>query len=409
MPPKSVFRLTLGAFAAALLSLLGVTSLAGQRGTGGPREIDGRVRLAAETLQIAPGELGSARSGGSLFVLTDAKGKEVLLFDSATGELTSYLETGEGWGKPTRLVEHNGEPFAPQAFRVQVDGDQVAFAWPLGVALFKRETGELTAEDRSLDYAADVEAMPGGGWVVDRTRPPIPALERVDHERFGGVTPRLVVVDDKLKVSRYGLAAESGRTPNASAARTLRLAASDNRLYAVELANYKVYEFDRRLKQLATFIEPKLQLEKGVGATPDIEIQRHFRAEAQQVIDRAGKDAGRPASGGEVQSTFFTYQAVVRDIAWDARARQLVLLIAPGITNDLGALDLLDPATGEVRRLLLRLPESASRVELSQLAIGFRYLWLRGHPGDGPTLRLDRETLAQAKAVRAVVELKGAG
>jgi hypothetical protein len=124
---------------------------------------------------------------------------------------------------------------------------------------------------------------------------------------------------------------------------------------------------------------------------------------------RRRNGARRPASGGEVESTFFTYQAVIRDVAWDARSRQLVLLLAPGVANDLGALDLLDPATGTVRRLLLRLPEGASRVELSQLAIGFRYLWLRGHPGDGPTLRLDREALAQAKAVKAAVELKGGG
>ncbi len=407
MPAKSIFGLTFGALAIVLPSLLGLTSLAGQGGAGQAGAVGGRARLAAATLEIAPGELGEARSKGSLFVLTDAKGKEVLLFDSATGELRSYLETGAAWGKPVRLVETDGEPFAPQAFRVQLDGDQVAFAWPLGVALFKRETGELAAEDRSLDYAADVEAMPGGGWVIDRTRPPIPALERVDHERFGGVTPRLVVVDDKLKVSRYGLAAESGRTPNASAARTLRLAAGGNRLYAVELANYKVYELDRRLKLLATFVEPSLQLEKGVGASPDIEIQRHFRAETRQIVDRAGKDAGRPASGGEVESTLFTYQAVIRDVAWDARSGQLLLLVVPGVANELGALDLLDPATGKVRRLLLRLPQGASRVELSQLAIGFRYLWLRGHPGDGPTLRLDREALAEARAVKSVVELQG--
>ena len=194
-----------------------------------PRPAPVRLQPLASILQIAPGELGSARSKGTLFVLTDAKGKEVLLFDSATSALASYLETGEAWGKPVRLRERNGEPFSPQAFRIGVGGGQIAFAWPLGVALFKRETGELDAEDKTLDYAADVEAMPGGGWVVDRTRPPIPQLERADHERFGGVTPRLVVVDDKLEVSRYGLAAESVRTANASAARTLRLAASGER------------------------------------------------------------------------------------------------------------------------------------------------------------------------------------
>jgi hypothetical protein len=398
MRAKPVSRLIFNAL--AITSLLGLTSVTGEPGEA--RKAVGRTALVAATLQIAPGELGSARSKDALFVLTDAKGKEVLLFDSATGELTSYLESGAGWGKPVRLTGRGGEPYAPKAFRMEIDGDQVAVAWPRGVALFKRETGELEEEDKTLNYAADVEAMPGGGWVVDRTRPPIPVLERAEHERFDGVTPRLVVVDDKLKVSRYGLAAEPGRTPNASAARTLRLAASGNRLYAAELANYKVYEFDRRLKLLTTYVEPSLQLEKGVGVPPDIEIQKHYRTEAQQILDRGGKDAGRPStSDGEVESTFFTFQEVIRDVAWDARSRQLVMLLAPGVTDDLGALDLLDPATGKVRRLLLRLPEGASRVELSQLAIGFRYLWLRSHPGEGPTLRLDRDALAQAKTVKA--------
>jgi len=395
---------------AAALCCIGLALIAEGIGASEPKLAPARPKLSAATLRLAPGELGGARSKGTLFILTDAKGKEVLLFDSATSELSSFLETGAVWGKPVRLRERNGKPFSPQAFRVGIDGDQIAFAWPEGVELFKRETGELDAEDKTLDYAADVEAMPGGDWVVDRTRPPIPQLERADHERFGGITPRLVVVDDKLEVARYGLAADSGRTPNASAARTLRLAASGDRLYAAELANYRVYEFDRRLKLRATYVDPKLQLEKGVGAPPDIEIQKHFLAEAHQIIDRTGKDASKPAAGGDVESTFFTFQTAIEDIAWDARSHHLVLLLAQGIMNDVGALDLLDPATGEVRRLLLRFPEGAPHVELSQLAVGYRYLWLRSHPGNGPTFRLDRDVLAQAKAVKATdVERPAAG
>jgi hypothetical protein len=49
----------------------------------------------------------------------------------------------------------------------------------------------------------------------------------------------------------------------------------------------------------------------------------------------------------------------------------------------------------------LRFPAGAPHVELSQLAIGHRYLWLRSHPGDGPTFRLAREAPAEAKAVKA--------
>jgi hypothetical protein len=400
MPAKSLLRLSLKRPRIAALCL-GCALVAVGSGAGEKTKAPPRPGLLTATLELAPGELGDMRSKGTLFLLTDAKGKEVVLFDSATGELTSYLETGATWGKPVRLRERDGSPFAPQAFRVEVSGDQVAFASPLGVNLFHRDTGEFAAVDRTLHHAADIEAMPGGDWVVDLTRPPIPQLELSDHGRFGGITPRLVVVDDKLEVSRYGLAAQSGRTGNASAARTLRLAASADRLYAAELANYRIYELDRRLKLLTTYVDPSLQLETGVGAPPDLEARKQYLAGAHQLIERAGKDASHPKSGGEVRSEFFTFQIAIQDIAWDPQSRQLAILLAQGIANDVGALDLLDPATGQVRRLLLRFPEGAPRVELSQLAVGHRYLWLRSHPGEGPTFRLEREALTQAKAVKA--------
>jgi hypothetical protein len=360
-----------------------------------------RPQLLTATLEPAPGELGGVRSKGTLFILTDAKGKEVLLFDSATSELTSYLESGATWGKPVQLRGRDGAPFAPQAFRVEVSGDQVAFASPLGVDFFQRDTGEFAAEDRTLHHAADIEARPGGDWVVDLTRPPIPQLEQADHERFGGITPRLVVVDENLEVSRYGLAGGDRRTGNETAARTLRLAASSDRLFAAELANYKIYEFDRKLRLRSTYADPSLQLEKGVGAPPDVEGRKQFLAEAHQLMSRAGGDASKPARSGNVTSDFFTFQIAIQDIAWDLRSHQLVILLAQGVANDVGALDLLDPTTGQVRRLLLRYPEGAPHVELSQLAVGYRYLWLRSHPGGGPTFRLDREALEQARAVKA--------
>ena len=89
-------------------------------------------------------------------------------------------------------------------------------------------------------------------------------------------------------------------------------------------------------------------------------------------------------------------------MAWDPYSHQLILLLADGIAADHEALDLLDPTTGKVRRLLLRLPEGTTRKQLSQLAVGHRYLWFRSHSGASPTFRLDRSALEQARSVTGV-------
>ena len=54
------------------------------------------------------------------------------------------------------------------------------------------------------------------------------------------------------------------------------------------------------------------------------------------------------------------------------------------------------------RRLLLRLPEGTDRKQLSQVAVGHRYLWFRSHSGASPTFRLDRSALEQAQSVKGV-------
>lgn len=86
-------------------------------------------------------------------------------------------------------------------------------------------------------------------------------------------------------------------------------------------------------------------------------------------------------------------------VPWDPYSHQLILLLANGIAADQEALDLLDPDTGTVRRLLLRFPEGTTHKQLSQVAVGHRYLWFRSHSGASPTFRLDRSALEQARSV----------
>lgn len=296
--------------------------------------------------------------------------------------------------------------FSPAAFRMAVNGGLIACAEPSGVKLFNLETGELAADAPYLNHAAAVAAMPDGSWAVSLTRLPFPEIERADEEKFGGPAPRFVVVNDKLDIRRQGLPAEKGRTPNQAAARALRLAASPERLFAAEIGNYKLYEFNRGLKLSGTLADPHLKLEEGLGLPADNQAQDKFLAEARQISIRRGTDAAkgaaRPGEPTRGQSSFFSFQTVIGDMAWDSYSHQLILLLADGIAADHEALDLLDPSTGNVRRLLLRLPEGTDRKQLSQVAVGHRYLWFRSHSGVGPTFRLDRSALEQARSVTGV-------
>jgi|GEM_PF-6731469 len=360
-------------------------------------------RLAAVALERAPGDLAKVASTGFLFVVTAEKGNEVLMFDSGSGELTPYLETGERSAKPVQLRGRGGETFSPHAFRIAVNGEFVAFAEPLGVTLFKRATGELVADASYLHHAAAIAAMSDGSWVVSLTRLPFRGIERADKEKFGGPAPRFVVVNDKLELWRQGLAAQSDRTPNQAAARTLRLAASPDRLFAAEIANYTVYEFNRELKLRSTYVDPHLKFEEGLGIAPDKQEQEALLAEARRKMAPLGTSATKPVPGqddaAKGHSEFFSYQTVIWDMAWDPFSHQVILLLADGIAGDQGALDLLDPMTGEVRRLLLRFPEGSARRQLSQLAVGRHYIWLRSHAGSSPTFRLDRSALELARSV----------
>jgi hypothetical protein len=388
------------AFLAGLLALTGQSAVSQQA-----KRPASAQRLVTVTLERAPGELGKAVSGGLLYVATADKGKEVVLFDSGSGEVKSFLETGAAAAEPVRLRGRTGDRFSPVAFRMAASDDAIAFSSPLGVSLFKRETGELLAEAPYLHHAADVAALPDGTWAVSLMRLPFPEIARADKEKFGGPAPRFVVVNDKLEISGQGPADDADRTPNQTAARALRLAASANRLFAAEIANYKVYEFDHAFKLRSTYTDPRLKLEEGVGLAADQQQQQErFLAEARDRMGRAGTDATRPGTAGQAaparaHANFFQYQMVVWDVAWDPVSHQVIMLLAPGIAGEHAALDLLDPATGEVQRLLLRLPPETAQMELSQLAIGHRYLWLRGHEGGNPTLRLDRSELEQARPI----------
>jgi hypothetical protein len=100
-----------------------------------------------------------------------------------------------------------------------------------------------------------------------------------------------------------------------------------------------------------------------------------------------------------MEGGYFQFSQAVNDIAWDPRTNQLVLLLHRNTAGAANALDSFDPVTGEVRRVILHLPAGAPQVELAQVAVGYRFIWLRGRSGNAPTFRLDRAVLEQANPV----------
>jgi hypothetical protein len=63
---------------------------------------------------------------------------------------------------------------------------------------------------------------------------------------------------------------------------------------------------------------------------------------------------------------------------------------------------MLTSGTGGRRRLpqaAAARPGLSSYGPLVQLAVGYRYLWLRNYPSRNPTLRLDRAVLAEAQTI----------
>jgi hypothetical protein len=366
-------------------------------------------------LEVAPGELGVTRSEKGLLLATGAKGREVYLFDKGTGQLRAYLESGDLWRKAVTLRDLRGQPFRSPCFRMDAEAGLIAFSCSDSVALFKPD-GSLACQSRSFFLTSDVTALPTGEWGVGLLQVPEGNGKFMGTKEQGPSAPRLVAINRKLEVVGGGMpVGEEGRSPNQAAARSLMLTASKQRVFAAELANYRIYELDRRLKLRATFKEPKLQLEDG---RPQTAIQlRHAEQKDKKLRDAMakslegrGKNAAKaPAEKPAMEGGSLNYAGVIQDIAWDAVSSRLAILLSRNASEGKsGAIDFLDPMTGEVERVLLRLPEGVPQAaEVSQISIGRRFIWLRAHKGHAPTLRLDRLALEQTSPGKFRLEVEG--
>lgn len=368
---------------------------------------DPKGRLAESaptvTLELAPGALGAARSGKGLLIASGSKGREIHLFDKSTGELKVYLESGDLWRKAVTLRDSHGQPLRSPCFRMDADAGLISFSCSDSVALFKPD-GSLVAQSRSFFLTSDVTTLPTGEWGVGLLQVPEGNGKFMGTKEEGSSVPRLVALNRKLEVAGRGLAVgDEERSPNQAAARSLMLAASNQRVFAAELANYKIYELNRQLKLRSTYTNPKLQLEDG---RPQTAIQlrqaeqkdKRLRESVAKSLEGRGSNATKaPAGKPAVEGGSLNYAPVIQDIAWDPVSSRLAILLNRGASESgAGAIDFLDPLTGEAERVLLRLPEGLSHsAEISQISIGRRFIWLRAHKGDTPTLRLDRFALEQ--------------
>lgn len=354
-------------------------------------------------LEVSPGELGSARSEKGLLLGIDGQGKQVFLFDKSTARLSVYLESGDLWKKPLTLQGSHGQAFRTPCFRMDAKADWLALSCVNTVALFKPD-GSLARQSDSFLLTSDIAAFPAGSWALGLLQVPEGDDRFMGTKERGPKAPRLVQVDRKLEVSGRGLpVGAEERGPNQAAARALMLAAAGQRLYAAEIANYKVYELDRRLKLQTVFENPKLQLEKGrSGSGPDPKKEGELRESTARWLEGSQGNAAAVRQKPAVEGGSLEYVTVVQDIGWDPVSGRVVLLLSRNATESRNVtLDFLDPSTGEVERFALAFPEGAAPgTDLTQLAIGHRFLWLRAHKGNSPTYRLDRLVLEQAEPLR---------
>lgn len=346
------------------------------------------------TASVAPGRLGQLTGTGLSLIATTSEGRELMVFDSATWEIRRFLETGAQWGDSTHLDAGWGTK--PQVFALAVadDGD-IALLGGEGIEVF--DSDGASRARRPILWPSDVVTSERG-WLVSLMNVPHPSgTGYLGRKEFGEEVPALLRLDADLEFDASGLVLEGGMTdPDVAAGVRLQVAAATDRVYTMEISNYRIQELGFDLEPRSSYSDPELFFAQ--ARRPDHpnheKVEREAAASMAVGIDLAGsgKPPKPPVSGA------FTTRVVVQDLAWEDSLDRLVILLDRGVGSSGAALDLLDPATGAVQRIGVRLPENVKlESPLSQLAIGRRYAWLRSRTGTDPLLRISRQDLALAR------------
>ena len=358
------------------------------------------AQLPSAALEPAPGTLGEARFDGPVALGAEPGDSAIYLFDTSEARLFEFRESGDSWGKPVQLLDERGLPLKVRAPALAVNRGRLLISGLTVTGVYKLN-GDRVSLSRGLPFAVDAAGLGARGWLV--------ALAQVaPNVRLAGAEPslleektrdRLIAVDHDLDLMASSLGLDDEVPSHLAAARALELAFDGENVWAAELANYRLFRLSEGLSLEETFEEPELLLEEGA------DIDEEPRAEGEDLpseVTRLVEESPTDLTTGkkpEMRPTMYRYKPVIRDLAWDPVSRQLVILLAAGGAESAPALDLMDPVTGETRRIKIEVLGTEGPPVLAQLAVTEKYLWVRNLNGKSPTYRLHRSALDRAVPV----------
>jgi len=368
-------------------------------------------------IEPAPDALGEATYQGVVIVAAEPGDSTLYLLEAESGRVHQFREDGHAWGKPIELRDERGQLLKPRLPAMAVQRGRLLVTGVQTTALYK-VNGDRLALSRALPFALDAVGLGPRGWLVTL------AQLTPNFKLSGGADPlldpeeraRVVAIDQDLDLMASALELEDEVPSGLAAARALKLAFDGSKVWAAELANYRLFRLSEGLELEETLEEPELFLEETEetpdaraseataedadepedGTTPEVE------AELPPAMARFAEERPMDLATGkktEVEPTIFRYRPVIRDVAWDPVAGKLVLLLAAGGAESGPALDLLDPTTHEICRVRLDFPTGHKPGAMVQMAVTESFLWLRNLNGQSVTYRLHRADLARCSPV----------
>ncbi len=386
------------------LAVAGCVPATAQEGARSPRAV----------VEVALTEV-SRGDGVQAYIASDDALGELLVLDSSAGGVRRLTDSLAWWGKPVTLRDGGSAPVELQGVHVDQRGGVIGVASASGVGLFKSDGTQLCGNDE-LRPALDIAGLRADLWAVSLIRRGGRELAEAGVSLEDG-TPRVVVVDQRCRVVGEGLGTTESESISASAAagRVLLLSADERQFFAVEAANYRVYQLDRELRPRAELVDPGLLLEDGWSqgqGEEDVTLVASRAREQAGDLDHAvvPPDPSRPqASAAFFRPVAMTlhWVPVVSDVEWDPVEGRLLILLSDQVSGRIGVLDLLDTTTGEVERFLLELCEGCPEPPrpLSRLAVTKGFVWMSTARAGGPVYRLDRGQLRGGERLRLVDEL----
>ncbi|MEM7350437.1 MAG: hypothetical protein AAF657_06495 [Acidobacteriota bacterium] len=366
------------------------------------------TRTKATTIEIAPRELGEYRADSEILLAASSKEGEVLVLNKDDLTVTRFREDGKSWGAPLPLRFSGLAPF-PSVIRLDTLRSRLAVTGSDGVYTFSDE-GFLQSSKR-LFQPSDVAIVSESAVAVSLVNIPHPTKPGhfLARKEFEANVPRIITLDNQLDTSDIGLPIDDSNDDASSiVGSSLRLAAGHGRIFAAEIASYRIYELDEDLRPVAVFSE----LDRLGGST--ISPSETSAGEANQELREAhqsesslkqekvpGRDLGRRPPLASEAKLRFQYPSIVKDIAWDNENRKLIVLTALADQKHLFGVDYLDPDSGVLNRIKVKLPGKENQdTRLTQIAAGQHYVWFRAFDGQTPTFRLSKAVLESGDEIQ---------